>query len=227
MKYLWLLVILCLMPFMISCKKVEAAEECLEDEDTTTVECLEGEEKDSDGDVDIVYPDGDSTMPAGYTVLANGRKIGSLSTGKLSTDRKFYFHTDFQGISIYKNGTIRTDAVYLKNRDCLGTPYSRHVGGMIDNYNLLVPPLKGEVFIYQEFIYYYAAGDSTFYYFQPRSIYTYDPINGGYCKNLTSLNYDVFIKLRPNNPAVTGIPEYPFESPVEIKLSKPVIVIQD
>lgn len=219
MKYYWLLIGLMLL-FAASCKNfdlnADEVEECLEE--TSDVECLESGNEDSSGDID--KPEVNSTVSAGYTVLANGKKIG-----RLLTDSKFYFHTDFQGTVIYKNGEITTSAVYLKNRDCLGAPYSRHIGGMIDNYNLLVPPLKGELFIYQEFLYYYPAGESTFYHFQPQSIYNYHPISGGYCKNLNNLNYDVYIKLRPNNPAVTGIPEYPFKSPVDIVLSKPITVI--
>ncbi len=163
----------------------------------------------------------------GYTVRdGSGDVIGSITLEKdvsadVTDDKNFWFHKDFYKARLYADGTIYSNYVYhFKLAGCQGELYIQFK--IENNKNFLLPPLKGEIFKYQENLYYYPK-NSDAHKFTSQSFRT----TGGECiDRIGEVNW-LYIQLLSNDPAVTGIQTYPFPLPITIDGLEPVTIIED
>jgi len=152
-------------------------------------------------------------------VTANGQVIGVINEKE-----EFVFNKYFNSISLHNNGRISNNYIYFQNGNCTEEPYAEYAENL--SYNFFIIPLQGDIYDWNQNLYYYPAGINTFYRFIAASRYKYHPTTEGTCQNLnTSPDNLFYIKLYLNNPSVTGIQTYPFPSPVEILNPNPITII--
>ncbi len=166
-----------------------------------------------------------------YTVKSNGNIIGTTQfnfyqsrphPSILTNDRYFHFlfNKDFYDVFLYKDGTLESVYnKYFKSNSCQGDPYIFYGNNTAKSFVLV--PSKGMIVNYQNSLYYYPKNTITH-----KFIYqSYKKYYNDACINETGDSNYLYIKLLPNDPAVTGILTYPFPLPITIDGIE--LIIQD
>lgn len=146
------------------------------------------------------------------------------------------FNPDFKRVPITKTGAIgdlellhdyspnvstQSAWVSFANRDCTGDKYVEFSGYPLAEGLFLTHPIKGRIyrFGYSDELYYYPP--------KPQNMVVKIPASrqkeGGDCQNIY-LSSKILIPLLPNDPAVTGLPNAPFPTPITFDGIQEVII---
>lgn len=158
--------------------------------------------------------------PALKQLYANGEPVGIIIDDNINLTLEF--NSSFEPVLVGVNGTIKPElsgnylrGVYFSEPDCQGEAYV--INDYYDVFYGHVPfkltPNKGRIhecpaLECRSSLYYRYPGETNYYHVSTasKSIYT------GKCANSETRGY--FYKVLPNDPAVTGIKEYPFPLPL-------------
>ena len=120
-----------------------------------------------------------------------------------------YFNEEFAPVYINTFGEISIGQVlYFESEDCVGGPYFFYAIELPWIFRLI--PQKGKVFDHKRALYFYEAGEVNAY---KKTMLS--QISGNDCSNGGTPG--LFLRLKPNDPAKTGIIRYPFSPPIKIE----------
>jgi len=143
-------------------------------------------------------------------IFADGNLIGTTKLNQFKNySLKLRFNEAFEEAELLKNGHIEanSESVFFKSLNCQGEVYYQ--------YNILgfsFRPIKGKVIPDGDILYYYPPLVENIYQTTMLSSSTNQS-----CSNLVWLNESTYIKLLPNDPAVTGVYNYPFPTPITVE----------
>lgn len=148
-------------------------------------------------------------------VLADGAVIGLLLGYKDTLEVEF--NPDFKPARLWSDGKIQEASSHLlfSGPDCSGDVYAEtDFYENTDDAPFKLQRKKGEIFTCHApecaFPLYYLKPNENKYYIA--SVFSY--YSHGSCSNFTQASLGSYYKLLPNDPAVTGIQEYPFPIPL-------------
>lgn len=150
-----------------------------------------------------------------HVVRANGTIVGTSKY--LGQFIYLSFSSDFQAVSLMRNGKIGSCSLYFKELDCMGEAFS--FGGYSDT-GFYYPPNQGLAC---------DINSSLYYSYNPAQIYkfvfkSWGNANG--CTNQTGSADDYFFKLHPNDPSITGVHTYPFPTPITVDGAVELSIVQ-
>ncbi len=142
-------------------------------------------------------------------VFASGSLIGTTKLNQFKNySLKLQFNKSFEEVQLLKTGHIENNSepIYFKLSDCQGEPYYSYQ--MYFSFR----PIKGKVISDGNNLYYYPQ--------QVENIYQTTMVSfsiNQQCSDLAFSSQSTYIKLLPNDPAVTGIYNYPFPIPITVE----------
>jgi hypothetical protein len=155
-------------------------------------------------------------------VLADGAVIGKLI--EYDINLKVQVDSSFEPVRLWADGTIEpapeVDIIFFSDTVCAGDAYTKTLfnddasaDASTDKFFRLQQP-QGKVLPCHAPecafpLYYLKPYENTYYIVSVLSYYTH-----GACGNLTQASLGAYYKILPNDPAVTGIQQYPFPAPV-------------
>lgn len=153
----------------------------------------------------------DSSAEIISQIFADGNVIGTTKLNQFKAyTLRLWFNEAFEAVELLKTGHIANfETVYFKSLNCQGEAYYR--------YNVSSPgfsfrPLKGRIIPKGNILYYYPALFENIYQTTMLSYSTNQQ-----CANILFPNQSMYTKLLPNDPAVTGVYNYPFPTPITVE----------
>jgi len=146
-----------------------------------------------------------------YELTANGQSVGFIRFGST-----LYFNNDFNYVTLHKNGTFKTEVtIYFTEQNCIGDLYMTYY---YNDLAFMTPQTNGKVAVFNGSLYYYKPEETNVYRISPQSSFS-----GTSCQNY-SYNESLYLRLKPNDPLVTGIPAYPLPLPLKINGAPQIII---
>jgi hypothetical protein len=143
-------------------------------------------------------------------IYSNGIEVGTVKDHSLLTVHwfKWTFNKLFEKELLQANGTINPieGGIYFENENCIGDPYL--INHQIGHDNFFFAKKLGKVFAIGSNLYFYGPEETLVYKKQMLSKKSFDS-----CGNISGSNPDsLYLKLYPNDPLITGIPNYPLQN---------------
>lgn len=148
------------------------------------------------------------------------------------------FNPNFEPVQLLNTGGIEVsflkegqlfDAIYFAKLDCTGDRYVLFSDYPFPENKFLFGPPKGRIFRDQstDALYYYAPDVQAMYAkisLSYRVVYHSGLIE---CHNPSVNDMKIMIKLLPNDPAITGLPNTPFPTPITFDGINEAVIIQE